>query len=259
MNLAELNEYGIEKSINLEKYGLSTFALKIIAVTTMLIDHFAILFCGNNETLYCILRGIGRLSFPIFCFVLVEGFFHTRNRLKYAIRLGIFALISEVPYDIFHHKLFDLQAQNVIFTLFFGFMTIYALDFISMFRVKYPDNLLKHIGASRLNTILELCAMLAGLGAAYLLHTSYSYAGVMLIICFYVFKKHHIGRLLSNIVFNMGMFGFTLQWLGVLSAIPIALYNKKSGSKKGKYFFYWFYPVHLLVLVALRILYLKLT
>ncbi|MFQ9514878.1 MAG: TraX family protein [Eubacterium sp.] len=259
MSLSELNEYGVGKIIHLEKYGLSSFALKVIAVVTMFMDHFAILFFRNNEMLYNIFRGIGRLSFPLFCFVLVEGFFYTKNRFSYAIRLGVFALISEIPYNMFGGSYFDLQRQNVIFTLFFGFLTIWALDFISMFRVKYPENLLRRIGATRLNTLLELAAMIAGLAAAYFLKTSYSYAGVMLIICFYVFKKHHIGRLVSNMVFNMGMFGFSLQWLGTLSAIPIALYNGKPGVRRGKYFFYWFYPLHLTALVFLRILYLRIT
>jgi hypothetical protein len=252
MSLSELNENGLGKVISLEKYGLSTFALKIIAVITMFIDHFALVFCSDYRQLYEILRSIGRLSFPIFCFVLVEGFFHTSDRLRYAIRLGIFALVSEIPYNMLYGSFFNLSRQNVIFTLFFGFLTIGALDFISAFRVNYPKNLLRHIGAGRLNTISELIVIVAGLGVPYLLKTSYSYAGVMLILCFYVFEKHHIGRFISNLVFNMGMFGFSLQWWGVVSTIPIALYNGKAGSKKGKYFFYWFYPLHLIFLVALR-------
>lgn len=252
MNWSELNEQGLGKFIALERYGLSTFALKIIAIITMVVDHFAVLFCSDYNTSYEILRSVGRLSFPIFCFVLVEGFFHTSNRLGYVIRLGIFALVSEVPYDMMYGSFFELDKQNVLFTLFFGFLTIWALEFITDFRVNYPENWLRHIGVGRLNTILELIVMAAGLGAAYFLNVSYSYAGVMLIICFYVFKTHHIGKLLSNMVFNMGMFGFTLQWWGTFSAVPIALYNGKPGPKKGKYFFYIFYPLHLLLLVAVK-------
>ena len=95
--------------------------------------------------------------------------------------------------------------------------------------------------------------MAVAFGMAYFLHTSYSYGGVMLIICFYVFNNHHIGRAISNIVFNIGMFEFGVQWWGALSVLPIAFYNKKPGTKKLKYMFYWFYPVHLLILVLVKI------
>ncbi len=255
--LYEFNEKGIAKYINLEKYGLSTFSLKMIAVVTMFIDHFAFLFCQNHEILYVVLRSIGRLSFPLFCFVLVEGFFHTGNKLKHAILLGVFALISEIPYNMIYGSVFDLQRQNVLFTLFFGFIMIWTLDSISLCRINYPAGILRHIGAKRLNTMLELLVIILGLSFAYFLKTSYSYAGIMLILCFYVFYRHHIGKIISNIVFNMGMFGFGIQWWGAFSIIPIAFYNGKPGMKRGKYFFYWFYPVHLLVLVVLRILYIK--
>ena len=251
--MSELKEKGLGVFINLDKWGISTFTLKIIAMITMIIDHVGFLFFQDNHKTYIILRSIGRISFPIFCFVLVEGFFHTSDRLKHAIRLGIFALVSEIPYDMLYGRFFDMARQNVIFTLFIGYMAIWALQSISMFRVAYPDKILKHIGAGRLNTILELVTLAVAFGMAYFLHTSYSYGGVMLIICFYVFNNHHIGRAISNMVFNIGMFGFGVQWWGALSVLPIAFYNKKPGTKKLKYMFYWFYPVHLLILVLVKI------
>ena len=76
--------------------GLTSFQLKCIAVVTMVIDHIgAILYPGD-----LIFRYIGRIAFPIFCFLLVEGFFHTHDRIQYMIRLGIFAILSEIPYDL---------------------------------------------------------------------------------------------------------------------------------------------------------------
>ena len=91
--LKELNEKGIGKYINLEKWGLSTFELKILAILAMFIDHFSIIFLeNNNNTLYLTGRAIGRIVFPVICFVLVEGFFHTKDRMKHGIILGIFAL-----------------------------------------------------------------------------------------------------------------------------------------------------------------------
>ncbi len=254
----ELNEKGIRKIIDLDKWGLSSFALKIIAAVTMFMDHFAILFLDNHHTAYMIARGIGRISFPIFAFILVEGFYYTANRVKHGITLGVFAIISEIPYNMMYGRFFYLENQNVIFTLFIGFMMIWALDSISMYRVNYSDNLLKKVGAGRMNTVLELMAMLLAFIIAYFMKCSYSYAGIMLILCFYVFRKYHIGRAVSNIVFNMGMFGYSIQWLGVFSMIPIAFYNEKPGKYKWKYFFYLFYPIHILILVAVKMIQLKL-
>lgn len=252
--LRDLNEKGIGKYINLEKWGLSSFGLKIIAVVTMFIDHLGVSLLDNQQTAYMIARGIGRISFPIFAFVLVEGFYYTHDRIKHGILLGIFALISEIPYDMLYGSFFNLNQQNVLFTLFIGYMMIWALDSISMYRVSYSENILKKIGAGRLNTILELLVMLIGFAAAYLLNCSYAYAGVMLILCFYVFRKYHIGRVVVNMVFNMGMFGYGLQWLGAFSIIPIAFYNEKPGKYQWKYFFYIFYPVHILILIVLKII-----
>lgn len=252
--LSESGEKGIEKFINLEKWGLSSFALKLIAAVTMFIDHFGLLFLSNHHTAYLIARSIGRISFPIFAFLLVEGFYYTGSRIRHGILLGIFALVSEIPYNMMYGSFFDLARQNVIFTLFIGYMMIWALDFISMYKVNYSEKLLNRIGAGRLNTILELVVMLSGFSVAYFLNTSYSYAGVMLVLCFYVFRKHHIGRALTNMVFNMGMFGYGIQWFGVFSMIPIAFYNEKPGKYQWKYFFYVFYPIHILILVGLKLL-----
>lgn len=258
MNLEKINKQGISCILNLDKYGLSIFSLKIVAIITMFIDHFAFLFVTENEQLYNILRSVGRLSFPIFCFVLVEGYFHTTNRLSYAIRLGTFSLISEIPYNMMYGNIFFLQKQNVMFTLFIGFMVIWGLNLIADYRINYSKKILRHIGAGRLNIILELIVILVGFGFAHILNSSYAENGVLLIMCFYVFKQHHIGRLISNVVFNMGMYTFGVQWWGILSTIPISLYNGKPGDRKGKYFFYWFYPVHILMLVTLKIFLIKL-
>lgn len=247
-----INEQGIGKYINLKRFGLSTFALKVIALLTMVCDHVAIGFFDEHTRAYLILRSIGRISFPIFCFVLVEGFFYTHNRLEYAIRLGIFALLSEIPYDVFLSGTWDLQYQNVLFTLFIGFLVIWGMDAVAMFRIRYPEKLLKTVGAGRLNTVMEILVVIVGVGSAYLLKTSYTYAGVMLILCYYAFHKYHLGRLLSNLIFNFGMFGVSVQWWGALSAIPIAFYNEKPGRKTGKYFFYCFYPMHLMGLVMIK-------
>ncbi|MBQ1547390.1 MAG: hypothetical protein IIZ61_03265, partial [Lachnospiraceae bacterium] len=120
--------------------GLTVFVLKMIAVCSMLIDHFGatvveryidanMLWDGNWYIIYRTLRCIGRLAFPIYCFFIVEGFKYTRSRPKYAIRLLAFAFISEVPFDMaFQKSFFDMSYNNVFFTLFLGLLTIWAID-----------------------------------------------------------------------------------------------------------------------------------
>ena len=112
---------------------LSGSVLKLIAVFSMLVDHTAaallyspslppLFQIGSHPiTLYSLMRGFGRLAFPLYCFLLVEGFSHTKNALRYGKRLLFFALISEIPWNLaFHNSLF-YRKQNVYFTLFLGF------------------------------------------------------------------------------------------------------------------------------------------
>ena len=100
--------------------GLSGSTLKLIAIVTMFIDHLGVVAfetqISNYMVPYYIMRLIGRLAFPIFCFLLVEGFFHTRDVKKYALRLLVFAFISEIPFDLaFNRQLFYWRHQNVFF------------------------------------------------------------------------------------------------------------------------------------------------
>lgn len=138
------------------KKGLSGSTIKLIAIIAMLIDHTAAtilermmmragygLVISDNSLMpawiakhpllyfsYIAMRLIGRFGFPIFCFLLVEGFLHTRSRVKYALRLFLFALISEIPFDLaFRGEWFYTKYQNVFFTLFIGLITMYAFSF----------------------------------------------------------------------------------------------------------------------------------
>jgi hypothetical protein len=137
--------------------GVTGSTLKLIAIITMLIDHTAATildrtlisrgmgklnsnpqtvmdFMSDNAAIYgvdMIMRLIGRIAFPIFCFLLVEGFVHTHNKWKYAMRLGIFALVSEIPFDLaFRSKLLDFSSQNVFFTLLIGLLVMMGFEII---------------------------------------------------------------------------------------------------------------------------------
>lgn len=269
MSIKEFNQKGLGSYINLEKYGLTAFQLKMIAVLAMVIDHVGIVFLAVSSGYYHIFRAIGRLSFPIFAFLIVEGFFHTSSRKKYAIRLGIFAMISEIPYDLAFHVRFIGQGQaktnlwyqlkelyfsgqNVFFTLFIGMVAIWALHSITEGKVKYPQILLHRIGFARLQSFTKMMIMISACGLGYLIKGSYSYGGVFLILCFYVFYEHHLGKVLANIFFDTMLFDGNLQWYGVFSVIPIAFYSRKPGQYKWKWFFYWFYPAHLFFLAVVQ-------
>lgn len=253
INIKELDKNGAGQFLALEKYGLTTFQLKIIAMAAMLIDHIAVMFV-NSDDLYYVLRAIGRISFPIFAFLIVEGFFHTSNKKKYAARLGIFAVISEIPFDLaFEGQLVYFQKQNVFVTLLIGLLGIWGLHTVAMGGVRYHKKLVEALGFGRLQSLSRFSIMIAACGAGHLMGCTYSFAGIFLIICFYVFYEHHIGKIFANAFFNIVMYG-GIQCFGTFSAVPIFLYNGKPGNKKWKWFFYLFYPAHLLLLTLGEVL-----
>lgn len=223
--------------------GLSGSALKCIAIVTMLIDHIgaavlARMIIGGNQSevlyqTYLLLRSIGRVAFPIFCFLLVEGFEHTRDRKKYALRLFAFALLSEIPFDLaFGSAVLEPEYQNVFFTLFIGLLTMMAFHEVEQKIEWHPV----------VRGAMLAAVMFAGMGVAYLLQTDYDAKGVMCIMALYAFRKSRGAQILS------GCIAFGIWELDALVAfIAIAFYNEKRGWNM-KYLFYLFYPLHLLVL-----------
>lgn len=186
------------------KWGISGSVLKWFAVITMVIDHFGAsvletyvmnvwgrsplgnLFSDHwNELLRVdrILRYIGRPAFPIFCFLLVEGFLHTRDVKKYAMRLGIFALISEIPFDLaVRGKFFDWQYQNVYVTLLLGLLTIWALK--TQKDVWY----------------LRLVIAAAGCALGELVHCDYGAMGVALIVVLYLMRESRFQQCITGAI-----------------------------------------------------------
>ena len=177
---------------------------------------------------------IGRWGFPIFCFLLVEGFIHTSNVKKYAIRLGVFALLSEIPFDLAQTgKFLNREYQNVFFTLFLGLIVLVAF--------KKIETMVKNV---HLNYILHLIAVILGAWIAMVLKTDYGKMygiGVIAIAILYIYRRDKKRQMIA------GSFIFLWEITAPLAFIPIAAYNGKRGIKM-KYFFYVFYPLHLLVL-----------
>ncbi|WP_461812080.1 TraX family protein [Faecalimonas sp.] len=212
------------------KIGLNSFQLKIIAVITMIIDHVGLFFFPQ----YTIFRIIGRISFPIFAFLVVEGFYHTSNILKYMLRLGVFAIFSEIPFDLLTTgRVLDLRHQNVFFTLLIGVILLY------FYEKQYSK-------FSKVSTVFLI--MLAG----DIFRTDYGAWGVLMIFCFFIFRERLLEKIVSILVINVFVFG-NIQMFGALALLPICLYNGKKG-KGYKYFFYFIYPVHLWIIWAIKII-----
>lgn len=184
--------------------------------------------------IYMALRTIGRIAFPIFCFLLVEGFLHTSNAKRYAMRLFAFALISEIPFDLaFQSKWFGFGYQNVFFTLAIGCIAMIGLQWVEEKQEESPVK----------RAILQMLIVAAGLIGAELLRTDYAAMGVFAIVMLYYFRNNKFYQVIA------GCLAFMDEIPAMLAFLPIILYNGKRGLKV-KYGFYAFYPLHLLILFA---------
>ncbi len=208
---------------------MSTFILKIIAITAMLIDHVGYMFFPQHV----IFEIIGRIAFPIFAYLLVEGFVHTRNVKKYMLRLGVFALVSEIPFDLMFFGKLDFNHQNVFFTLFLGLLMLYLMD-------KMPRGI-----------DCFLCGLVFVL-AADLLRTDYGSFGILMIFWFYLYREQKLWKFIGIALINVLLMSGS-QVYAILAFIPILLHNRKEGPKI-KWFFYGFYPAHLLILYFVNLI-----
>ncbi len=219
--------------------GISGSALKIIAIFAMLLDHIGAVFLGAYTGPYLIFRSIGRIAFPIFCFLLAEGFFHTKNIAKYCFRLGIFALISEIPFDLaFSRTVYDPDSQNVFFTLLIGLVTIACMDLCKNIPAGSPGIWLLCFGS----------LPAAGMALAWLLNTDYAEIGVLSVVLLYLF---HNKRTISVVCVCLTLCCLSELELAAFAAVPLILYYNGRRGIALKYIFYIFYPAHLLVLFLL--------
>lgn len=216
---------------------MSSLILKLIALSTMIIDHYGAIFQPGEIAF----RLIGRLAFPIYCFLLVEGFFHTKDVKKYALRLLAFALISELPFDYAFFDGIFWGHQNIFFTLFIGLAAVYLLD--KNKNGHYVTKLVIGIGAAFLATMLS---------------TDYAYIGIVYILAFYYTKELPLFKrltLVASAMFTTNLIGSSgLQQYSLLGLIPIMLYNRKPGikNKAVQLFFYAAYPLHLLLFALIK-------
>ena len=223
---------------------LNGFHLKLLALCTMFIDHMgATLFPGALW-----LRCVGRLAFPIFCFLIAEGCVYTRNRKQYAARLLVFALLSEIPFNLMNSgAVLDIRHQNVLWTLLAGALVCWLMDWA-----------LKNRAAS--SFVLTGAVMVAAYWLLELLNTDYGGWGMLLVAMFYAVRRTPNGLPLKMLAQALGLAVFavgvmnghviTIELWALVSLLPIWLYNGRRGfsPKAVQYGFYAFYPVHILIL-----------
>ena len=223
---------------------LSQEGLKLIACVTMLLDHI-------GATLYpsLHLRAIGRLAFPIYCFLLAEGLRHSQSKGKYLLRMGIGLVLSELPFDMLFYSGFTWAHQSVMFTLGLGCLMGFVME-------KIPYRPLKCLAA------------IPFYFAAEWLHTDYGGIGVLMVALFILTEElpanrflQAIGLLILNSMLDSAsitFFGlrFSVQLLGTLAIIPICLYSgqKLTRSRLVQWGFYLWYPAHLSILYILYLL-----
>ena len=229
------------KKLIRERFGISSAVLKWIAVISMVIDHFACAVYpymqGRNTEVYNLFRHvIGRIAFPIYCFLLVEGFFYTKNVWKYLRNLLLFAVISEIPFNMaIFGQVFYPKGQNVYFSLALGICAMILLKRFDGFRMR------------QLMAQAVIIVLFLFLGEH--LEVDYHWKGIAFIILFYYLKKLRFRQSVTAIV---GAIAFGLyETYAVLAFLPIYFYNGKRG-RQAKYLFYAIYPLHLLVFGLLR-------
>lgn len=269
---------------------MSVLVLRILAILFMLVDHVGLLLGGLGVPFTMPLRLVGRLAFPIFAFLIANGFRHTHSRLKYALRLLLVAVLSEIPYDLFVYGKITLYSRgqhlvtprldNVCFTLLLGLIFLCIHDFCK-----------KRGGFAY---VLDVAAFLVIAEGALLISADYGRDGILLIAAFGVFdlqdrreRPYAIAGLclfafwdmlftalplllkslglnlyaipFSTLLLGQGLSKMSLWRMASLLALPILLlYNGQQKKLKRpfdtivKVAFYAFYPLHLLLLVLLR-------
>ena len=260
---------------------LTGYHLKMIALITMLVDHIAavviwrmyvasfsitgsmqlsdavgnkiIVWVAQNQELvyniYEIMRYIGRMAFPIYCFLLVEGFLHTSSVAKYVLRLFMFALISEVPFDLaIAGQWWSLDYSNVFFTLGIGLVLIWILSYIEKFYEFWNE---KHwddfIGKLIYIVIAGFVSVFMGAFADIVLKTDYGMAGVFAIAVLFLLRQMREVAYVGAVML-LSVMSSNTEILALLMLIPLCRYDGTRGKTINKYAFYAFYPVHLFVL-----------
>lgn len=224
---------------------MSGSVIKLLAIILMTVDHVGayllqdqpactqpvFTFLGLDITVLSLMRGVGRMAFPLFAWLLVEGFIHTRNRFRYGLYLFLFALLSEIPFDLARTGQTDLTYQNVFFTLWLSYMALCVMQ---------------GWVADRFNKGIALLVIWVAVGV---LRSDYGFSGFFFTMVMYYMHHCKVPKIL------VGSYILPNSLLILPAGIPMYLYNGQRGFIKGtafKLFFYLYYPLHLLVIHILQ-------
>lgn len=237
----------------------TSMSLHLMAMALMLCDHLWGTVIPGNDWLTC----IGRIAFPIFAFLLVEGYFHTRNLKKYTFRLLLFAVLSEIPFNLaMGSSILYPVHQNVLWSFL-----------ISICLVHWNEKA-KNTGKTWLRVLVGLATILIACISGLIAMVDYYHAGILTVLVFYFFRQRKWWSFIAQFVclwyINIEMLGgfayeiqigeqvccFVRQGFALLALIPIWLYRGRQGyhSKALQWICYAFYPLHLLILGILKLL-----
>lgn len=226
---------------------MSSFTLKILAIILMAMDHIYTYIGGSGIDIPIWFGYLGKLAAPIFFYLIVEGFYHTRSRGKYLTRLFSMA-IGMIGVDI----IFNIN-NNVFLSLGFGVLLMWLVEYAKLNK----ENRLKSIAGI-------LGAIFAGIILAFF--TEASIYGLGMILIFYFLRNSKVKMVVAYIGFSLfivtgaigphmleQLFLFDYQWMMLFAIVPILMYNGKLGmsNKWIKWLFYWFYPLHLILIVTI--------
>lgn len=225
---------------------LSSFWLKIIAIISMFYDHALKILPGASKLPFEFWIP-GRIAFPLFCFLLTEGIIHTKSVKKYAISIGILAIISEFVYDfVFYNTFLEFTGQNVLFELLLGLLIVWLYKFLE----------------EKQKREFIIFPLLLAIMLSVALNLDYGMGGILCIFLFYIGSKKdgkqkyftYFLAILMTATNIQNALVMMLQLYSLLALIPITLYNGEKGYKFNKYVFYAFYPLHLVLLYVIKLI-----
>ena len=246
----------MEKKLKIET---SSMSLHVMAMIFMLCDHLWGTVIPGNDWLTC----IGRISFPIFAFLIVEGYFHTKNLKKYVLRLLVFAVVSEIPFNL-------AMGSSVFYPIH---QNILCCFLISLGLIHWNEQAKKK-NKVWMRILVGVITVILGYFIGMIAMVDFYQAGILTVLVFYFFRQRiwwsYIGQFVCLWYINVEMLGgfgyelllgsktffFSRQGFALLALIPIWLYRGKQGyhSKVLQYTYYAFYPIHLLILGIIKFL-----
>lgn len=246
----------------LNRINISSCSLHILAMLCMLLDHMWATVLPNAVWMTC----VGRIVYPIFAFMLVEGYYHTKNIKRYFIRLFAFALVSEIPFDLMYGNMpWYPYHQNVLWTFLIALLGMCLLE-------RCRRKMLETKSAQKVVYMLAIgLVILVSFLLGFVLMVDYYGVGILTVYVFYFFRERKWWQLLGQFVclyyLNVELLGglyypisiggveleLVQQGIALLALLPIWLYHGRQGyhAKWFQYLCYAFYPVHILVLAVL--------